>query len=252
MGSFASLTTSGWSDQKGEATRVTIAEMRHRATTVMPEGELEDKGAWFTVRASITKIYRDKEFFWVACPTCRKKVSYPNGPNDGFMLDEASTPHCAACEKDVEHPVKMYMLTMDIADSTGSLTCVAMGEKGVQVMGGISADALVKLNEEGQDMQSQHKRYCDYFNDRVGRLYVFRLQAKMERYRGEATIKYRMFAAEPIGGDEIDAMPATTVIVDNNQATMQQPVKSATAVMRQQIIKDANLSLEWIDQYIPE
>lgn len=253
LGSFNSLTAPGWSDQKGEASRLTIAQIKHRATTVVPESELEDKGAWFSCRATLVRINRDKQFFWVACPTCGKKVNYPNQPNDGYSIEESSNAvaHCVTCHVDVSQPVHKFMLMMDIADSTGSLHCVALGDKGQQVMGGVSADSLVSLSKGDVQQGQNSKRFSDFFNDRQGRMYLFKILAKMERYRDEATIKYRLFGLDPISGDETDMMVSTTPDNTNSNQTPQATTKPATVHMRQQIIKDAKTSLEFIYEHIP-
>lgn len=206
---------------------MTIDQIKNKVK-VVTEQELEEKGVWFTCKAILTRINRDRQFFWVACPVCQKKVTYPGG-NDGFGTGEVEIAFCGNCQKEVEHPVKKYLLTADIADGSGVLTFNAMGDRGIQLMGGISCDELVQTKEMDMDT-SLHKRSNDYFFDRESRQYIFKIQAKCERYRDEATIKYRLHALEMISG----ASPH-----DDRGA-----LKTA-------IIRESNSSLEWIYERIP-
>lgn len=242
IGKFNSLTTSGWSDPKGESTRATIAQIKHRSTTVIPENEMEDKGAWFSCRATLTQINQERQWYWTACPICQKKVTYPAGSNDGFGLDEEITQaYCGNCKKEIDQPVKKYLLNVEIGDSTGMMSCVAIGDRGTQLMGGIAADDLFELSKKDLD-PNQFKRSNDYFNCRLGRLYIFRIHSKMERYRDESVVKYRIYGLDPISGDEIEGVSTSSSNNNNDPLTL----------MKQQIVKDCRSTLNWIYDFIPK
>lgn len=231
MGRFQALTQASWSDQRGDTTRRTISEIKEAATRI-PETELEDKGLWSSCRATLARINRDRQYYWLACPTCQRKVTYPGG-NDGFGTGEVEVAFCGTCQKEVEQPVRRYILQVDIADagSSGVLTCQAMGDRGTMLMGGLSADDLVALTERVADWMSIYKSANDCFIDRLSRVYIFKIQAKAERYRDETTVKYRIFGIEGISGSPNDAQAVPT--------------------MRSAIVREGKSILDWIYERIP-
>eukprot|EP00920_Eleutheroschizon_duboscqi_P005979 GHVT01013942.1.p1 GENE.GHVT01013942.1~~GHVT01013942.1.p1 ORF type:complete len:647 (+),score=83.02 GHVT01013942.1:111-2051(+) len=58
----------------------------------LPSTQMETKGAYFTVRATVVTVNRDR-FSWPACPTCKKKMEEtPHGVG--------STWRCSICDRD--------------------------------------------------------------------------------------------------------------------------------------------------------
>lgn len=232
---------------------------------VAQESELEDKGVWFTCRATLIKINRDKQFFWLGCPTCNKKVVYSPAANDasddGFGLELEEPPlntkaYCSFCQKDVDQPTRKYLLNTEIADSTGTLNCIALGDRGNKLMGGVTADELAEIGPTAE------KALADYFDDREGRLYRFRILAKMERYRDEPQVKYRLFECEALSGDELEnhkrpsgsspTADGNSTAAAANSRNQGNSLAVAKSTMRQSIIKDARATVDWIYNFIPK
>lgn len=240
--SYTSLTNASWANETRPAERVTIAELRQRALDA-PESELEDRGRWFSCQATLVTIDRDRQFYWVACPGCGKKVLPSNSLELGVNAPDPLAPYdassevyvCPSCTKQVETPVRKYLLNLEIADVTGSLRCTAMGDRGHLIMGPVTADTLAQLQAAGYD-PSVHQRYEDFFLQRLRREYVFKIQAKSETYRDETRVRYRVFGLDPI-----NAVIATDAPQGPN----------GIATCRATLIKEAKRALDTIYAWIP-
>lgn len=242
--SYTSLTTASWANESRPTERVSIAELRQRALAAS-ETELEDRGCWFSCQATLVTIDRDRQFYWVACPNCGRKVMPSAGSEfdiSGAPLDPL-TPYsnasetyvCSGCAKQVDAPVRKYLLSIEIADITGSLRCTALGDKGHLIMGSVTADTLARLQTEAYNPSVQ-QRYEDFFTQRLQKEYIFKIQAKSETYRDETRVRYRIFSVEPVNA----VLESDTSQGPNGKSTCR-------AIM----LREAKRALSTIYAYIP-
>jgi replication factor A1 len=204
--SFSSLTTSSWMNDSRNSERLCIAELREQALKKAGV-DLEDRGLWFTCYATLVSIDRDRQFYWIACPKCGKKViPVTDEIQDYTKNDNVASYVCPGCSTQVEHPVRKYLLNLVISDTTGSLPCTAMGDRGTSVMGSVTPDSLVQLQMNENDPQT-HKRCEDFFYERLRKEYLFTIQAKSETYRDETRVRYRVFGVQPINAIKADDAP---------------------------------------------
>eukprot|EP00917_Polyrhabdina_sp_WS-2016_P010652 GHVP01023471.1.p1 GENE.GHVP01023471.1~~GHVP01023471.1.p1 ORF type:complete len:580 (+),score=100.40 GHVP01023471.1:45-1784(+) len=132
-----SLTTQNTST--ATAPKVNIAELTRQASLSSNADQVEDKGMYFTVIATLFHIITEgRRIFWVSCPDCRKKVKAIGESNfsGGVQQDDDIQYFCETCNKSVSTPVKKYVLSIEIQDESDELTCTIMAE---------NAEALICL-----------------------------------------------------------------------------------------------------------
>ncbi|KAH8739752.1 Rf-A (OB fold protein) [Cryptosporidium ryanae] len=194
--------------------RHTIDEIVALATSgAGGSSETTDNGIWVHAYGAIRSI-RDSKYYWSSCPHCKRKVTEIEDQNsisslvlpyssDRTVTNNASNPsmgpnyHCPNCQQSIENPIKKYILSCDIVDSTGTLRAVAFAEHGEAIMGGLSVERLESLKENSD------KNTEDVFSDRIFSEWVFKLNGKKELYQDSLTIKYRIFSAEDMSVPEI-------------------------------------------------
>lgn len=74
----------------------------------------------------------DQKWFYEACPKCSKACN--------------SNTKCANCSFDVGETVKRFMLTIELADSTGSLAVTAFGDSAPSFLKGCTISDLLKYD----------------------------------------------------------------------------------------------------------
>ena len=66
----------------------------------------------------------ERKLFYIACPSCKKKVS-----------DESGGYYCLNCQKSYENATPTYNFTIKISDPSGTLTCNILGDVGDSILG---------------------------------------------------------------------------------------------------------------------
>ena len=94
-----------------------------------------DKGTWSEIVCSIGSIKTTGKTFYLACPSCKKKV-----------IDEENG-QCNNCSKSYEEACPKYFSTILICDSFDSLWVSAYDDVASVIMG-IPASDYAKLSEE--------------------------------------------------------------------------------------------------------
>ncbi|OII75023.1 uncharacterized protein cubi_03133 [Cryptosporidium ubiquitum] len=188
--------------------RLFIDEIVASATSGSNSSDMLDGGIWVHTYGTIRSI-RDNKYYWSSCPKCKRKVTEIEDPNSINALvlpygseKESSTSlgpnyHCPSCQQSIENPIKKYILSCEIVDSTGTIRAVAFAEHGEAIMGGISAEKLESLKENNE------KNTEDYFSDKLFSEWVFKLNGKKELYQDSEVIKYRIFSTEDMTNPEI-------------------------------------------------
>ncbi|KAK6589476.1 Rf-A (OB fold) [Cryptosporidium xiaoi] len=211
--------TSGSSNYSNSLSqRQTIEEIITLATSggtsgVAGSSENIDNGIWVYAYGAIRSI-RDSKYYWSSCPQCKRKVteiedqnsinslvlpysSEKTTANNPSGLNMGPNYHCPNCQQSIENPIKKYILSCDIVDSTGTLRAVAFAEHGETIMGGLPVEKLESLKENSD------KNTEDVFSDRIFSEWVFKLNGKKELYQDSVTIKYRIFSAEDMSSPEV-------------------------------------------------
>jgi hypothetical protein len=111
--------------------RVTIAEVLEKAS------KLTDKAkCWSEVRCLVGAIRTSGTLWYLSCPECRKKVA------------EEVKSQCPHCQKFYENGKYRYLLSMELADGTGSVWVTAYDETAETILGGRTADELHTFDPE--------------------------------------------------------------------------------------------------------
>ena len=122
-----------------------------------------------------------------ACPTesCNKKVT-EDGPNMW---------RCEKCQKVYDRCDHRYILSLQVADSTGQTWINAFNETGEQLLGK-TAEELYYLKT------SDEAEYLRVFKEALFKPYIFRIRAKQESYQGETKLRCNVMAALPVNAED--------------------------------------------------
>lgn len=133
------------------------------------ESYLQDTPAYFTLKASVIYV-KNTTFAYPACqtPNCNKKVIDEN-PDEWW---------CEKCQKKWPKPEYRYVLSVNVADHTGSLWLSCFDDAGKMIVG-MSANELTELKDEddAKFMSAMQDATCKTFN--------FRVRAKMETFQDQ-------------------------------------------------------------------
>ncbi len=137
------------------------------------EAYLQDKPSYMSVRASILFVL-DRTIAYPACssPDCSKKVIEEN-PGSWW---------CEKCQKTFPEPRYRYVLTINVADHTGSIYLSCFDDVGQAIMGMTANDAM-KIKTEDEDNSTQNFR--EIKTDATCKMFNFRIRAKMETYNDQ-------------------------------------------------------------------
>ncbi|KAJ1606938.1 Rf-A (OB fold protein) [Cryptosporidium canis] len=190
------------------AQRLCIDEIVAAATSGSNSSDMLDSGIWVHTYGTIRSI-RDNKYYWSSCPKCKRKVTEIEDPNsiNALVLPYGSDKescaflgpnyHCPSCQQSIENPIKKYILSCEIVDSTGTIRAVAFAEHGEAIMDGLSPEKLESLKENAD------KNTDDCFADKLFSEWVFKLNGKKELYQDSEVIKYRIFSAEDMSSPDV-------------------------------------------------
>eukprot|EP01101_Sappina_pedata_P007163 TRINITY_DN3740_c0_g1_i1.p1 TRINITY_DN3740_c0_g1~~TRINITY_DN3740_c0_g1_i1.p1 ORF type:complete len:342 (-),score=122.19 TRINITY_DN3740_c0_g1_i1:6-1031(-) len=140
--------------------------------------------AYFTLKGVISLIKKSPNPWYVACPTCRKKVTPETGRNQW---------HCETCSASHVEPQYRYLLQFNLRDSTSSLWLSAFHDVAQKILLGREAKELNNLKEQGND-----PGYEAVFDEACLTRWSVRCRAKEEEYEGIPRKKYSVVSADPI------------------------------------------------------
>ncbi|KAF7458136.1 replication protein A 70 kDa DNA-binding subunit A-like [Cryptosporidium felis] len=202
----SSSPTSGAGHSSASTQRLSIEEIIASATSGSNSADVLEGGIWVQTYGTIRSI-RDNKYYWSSCPKCKRKVTEIEDPNSINALvlpynSEKTTSlgpnyHCPSCQQSIENPIKKYILSCEIVDSTGALRAVAFAEHGETIMDGLSVEKLESLKENSE------RNTEDCFSDKLFSEWVFKLNGKKELYQDSEVIKYRIFSAEDMTNPEV-------------------------------------------------
>lgn len=143
-----------------------------------------DKADYIDVVATVNYIRHDDRISYPACPDPdnNKKVIEQT---DGSWL-------CEANGKTYDKPEHRYILSMTLADHTGTTWVTAFNDIAKDFLGGKTADSVLEIKEQDE------AQYESIFNDAnfTERLFTFRVKA--EEVQDETRIKVSIVRAKPI------------------------------------------------------
>lgn len=153
-----------------DAERKTLTEIQNSKV-----GSRKDRADYVAFRGYVEMIKNNptNPSYYLACPTCSKKL---NGSN------------CSKCQKTIPNPSEKYMLSFAAMDSSGSMWLSCFNEPGEKIMG-ISAHVFAGMSESEREKLIRSR----YFKS-----FIFTVRAKTEEYNGKNRIHTSVIRVEPI------------------------------------------------------
>ncbi|EEA06802.1 replication factor-A protein 1, putative [Cryptosporidium muris RN66] len=188
--------------------RQSIEEIIATATSGVNSSDILDGGIWVFTNATIRTI-RDNKYFWSSCRQCKRKVTEIEDPNsvsalilpfsseNGNKVNTGPNYHCPNCQQTIEDPLKKYILSCELIDSTGTLRAVAFAEHGESIMDGLNVDQLESMRNNPE------KSTEDIFADKNFSEWVFKLNGRKEVYQDSTILKYRIFGVEDMTSPDV-------------------------------------------------
>eukprot|EP01103_Thecamoeba_quadrilineata_P012133 TRINITY_DN3056_c0_g1_i1.p1 TRINITY_DN3056_c0_g1~~TRINITY_DN3056_c0_g1_i1.p1 ORF type:complete len:679 (+),score=164.76 TRINITY_DN3056_c0_g1_i1:54-2090(+) len=146
----------------------------------------ENQPAYFTTKATITMLKRDKGGPWYnACPGegCQKKVTFNTVLNQW---------QCEKCNISAPRCLHRYILSLVAVDHTSSQWLSAFNEAGQKILN-IDASKLAEMKEAGRDQEFE-----SYFQKANFKSYIFKIRAKEERYNDVQRVKCSIVELQPV------------------------------------------------------
>ncbi|CAK9301248.1 unnamed protein product [Gordionus sp. m RMFG-2023] len=145
-----------------------------------------DKPDYLMVKATV-EFFKKENSMYQACPSteCNKKVVDMN--NGKYR--------CEKCQKDYDNFKWRLILSVNIADFSGSQWVMAFQE---------AAEMLLETTAEtlGDLKNSNEALYDEKFQNGIFKSYIFKLRAKVETFNEETRLKVTCMSAKPVNFSE--------------------------------------------------
>jgi replication factor A1 len=127
-----------------------------------------------SLRASVVYV-KNTTVAYPACstPGCNKKVIEEN-PGSWW---------CEKCQASFPEPQYRYVLSVNVADHTGTLWLSCFDEAG-QMIVGMSANEVMKVKEADEENNTTGN-FMNIMQDATCKTFNFRVRAKMETYQDQ-------------------------------------------------------------------
>jgi replication factor A1 len=137
------------------------------------ESYLQDTPSYMSLRASVVYV-KNTTVAYPACstPGCNKKVIEEN-PGQWW---------CEKCQANFPEPNWRYVLSVNVADHTGTLWLSCFDEAGAAIVG-MSANEAMKIKAEDDDNNTQN--FMTVMQEATCKTFNFRVRAKMETYQDQ-------------------------------------------------------------------
>jgi replication factor A1 len=146
-----------------------------------------DKPDFFNLRATVSFIKHDKERppWYLACPIpdCKKKVT----------SDSGNTWHCSKCDKSYPNYEPRFMLSLILADGTGSQWCSAFTDTASVLLNNKNAAELEAMLHEDRLVE-----YEQVFQDATFKQYSVGCSAKMDVIGDEPRLRMVVRNIKPL------------------------------------------------------
>lgn len=146
------------------------------------ESYLQDTPTYINMTASVVYV-KSSTFAYPACstPNCNKKV----------FEQDMNEWRCEKCAMTFPEPKYRYVLTINVADHTGTLYLSCFDES-AQLIVGMDANSLMKLRQA--DEENETKEVDLALRQALGQTFNFTLRAKMETYNNEPKSVHATFS----------------------------------------------------------
>jgi replication factor A1 len=137
------------------------------------ESYLQDTPTYMSLRASVVYV-KNTTVAYPACSTqgCNKKVIEEN-PGEWW---------CEKCQAKFPEPLYRYVLSINVADHTGTLWLSCFDEAGHMIVGMSANEAMkIKMDDEGNGTQN----FMNVMQEATCKTFNFRVRAKMETYQDQ-------------------------------------------------------------------
>jgi len=150
----------------------------------------------FMIKGYVSSVPHDKNIAYPACPAdkCNKKV-IENGPGQW---------HCEKCNGDFPNCVYRYSLSFSVIDHTTATWVRGFDNVGLTILLQQPADTVVAWKN------ADEPTYHDLLNEAVGRQYLFKIRAQLNKY--DDTLRTSMTAT---GAYPVDLIKASRRLLDD-------------------------------------
>ncbi|KAF2134639.1 replication protein-like protein A 70 kDa DNA-binding subunit [Dothidotthia symphoricarpi CBS 119687] len=150
------------------------------------ESYLQDTPTYLSLRASVVYV-KNTTVAYPACSTqgCNKKV----------IEDNPGSWWCEKCQTSFPEPQYRYVLSVNVADHTGTLWLSCFDEAG-QAIVGLSANEAMKAKLDDEENDTQH--FMTIMQDATCKTFNFRVRAKMETYQDQPKPRYQVLNLYPL------------------------------------------------------
>ncbi|KAH9864516.1 hypothetical protein J1614_010451 [Plenodomus biglobosus] len=150
------------------------------------ESYLQDTPTYLSLRASVVYV-KNTTVAYPACstPGCNKKVIEEN-PGAWW---------CEKCQKTYPTPLYRYVLSVNVADHTGTLWLSCFDEAG-QAIVGMSANEAMKMKTDDEDNGTQN--FLTAMQEATCKTFNFRVRGKMETYQDQPKPRYQVLNMYPL------------------------------------------------------
>jgi replication factor A1 len=138
------------------------------------ESYLQDTPTYMSLRASVVYV-KNTTVAYPACSTqgCNKKVIEEN-PGSWW---------CEKCQASFPEPQYRYVLSVNVADHTGTLWLSCFDEAGQKIVG-VTANEAMKMKESDEEGNTAGQ-FMNIMQDATCRTFNFRVRAKLETYQDQ-------------------------------------------------------------------
>jgi replication factor A1 len=143
------------------------------STIIEEEGYLQDTPSYMSLKASVVYA-KNTTVAYPACSTqgCNKKVIEEN-PGSWW---------CEKCQASFPEPNYRYVLSVNVADHTGTLWLSCFDDT-AQTIVGMSANEAMKIKFDDDENNTQH--FMNVMQDATCKTFNFRVRARMETYQDQ-------------------------------------------------------------------
>ncbi|KAF2711644.1 replication protein-like protein A 70 kDa DNA-binding subunit [Pleomassaria siparia CBS 279.74] len=145
-----------------------------------------DSASYFNIKASITYVKNTSTstLAYPACstPKCNKKVT-ENEPNLWW---------CEKCQMNSPKPQWRYILSIMVADHTGSIWLSSFDEPGQMIIGMPANDLIAMQDQANEDDNKNNTGFHEAVNNATCKMFNFKVRAKMEMYQDQPKPRYQI------------------------------------------------------------
>ncbi|KAI8939062.1 hypothetical protein NX059_004901 [Plenodomus lindquistii] len=173
------------------------------------ESYLQDTPTYLSLKASVVYV-KNTTVAYPACSTqgCNKKVIEEN-PGAWW---------CEKCQKTYPEPLYRYVLSVNVADHTGTLWLSCFDEAG-QAIVGMSANEAMKIKTDDEDNGTQN--FMTVMQEATCKTFNFRVRGKMETYQDQPKPRYQVLNMYPLNyAQEANKLAALIKQYDMNEDSL--------------------------------